>query len=52
MSTTIKLEDETYKRLKALGKKGDFFDDIVLKLIIFYDNYSGQVRESSPLSED
>ena len=50
--TTIRIEVPTREKLKALGKKGEIYEDIVSKLILFYNNHSGKVKESSPLSED
>jgi hypothetical protein len=31
--TTIQLEEETRDRLKAFGKKGESYDDIVIRLM-------------------
>jgi hypothetical protein len=35
--TTIQLEEETRDRLKGLGKKGESYDAIVLRLMDFYE---------------
>jgi predicted CopG family antitoxin len=37
MATTIHLKDDTYKRLKSLGKKDETFDQLVKKLLDSYD---------------
>jgi hypothetical protein len=36
--TTIQLEEETRDRLKGFGKKGESYDDIVLRLMDFYED--------------
>ena len=36
--TSIQLEDETRDRLRGLGKKGESYDDIVLRLMNFYED--------------
>ena len=50
--TTIGINVSTREKLKNLGKKGEKYNDIVLKLIIFYNNYSGKVMGAPPLSKD
>jgi predicted DNA-binding protein len=40
--TTISLDEETRDRLKALGRKGETYDDLVNRLI---DHYLGVERE-------
>jgi predicted CopG family antitoxin len=37
MATTIHLKDDTYKRLKSLGKKDETFDELVKKLLDYYN---------------
>jgi hypothetical protein len=41
-NTTIQLEEETRDRLKAFGKKGEIYDDIVIRLM---DHYEGKARK-------
>jgi hypothetical protein len=38
--TTIQLEEETRDRLKDFGKKGESYDDIVIRLMKFYKENS------------
>ncbi|KXA96079.1 hypothetical protein AKJ37_06065 [candidate division MSBL1 archaeon SCGC-AAA259I09] len=33
MKKTIKINEETHRRLKSLGKKGETFDDIIRRLL-------------------
>jgi len=40
MATTIQLQDETYKRLKSLGKKNETFDELVKMLLDHYHNFT------------
>ena len=35
-ATTIKLSKETHKKLTDIGKKGETYDEIVLRLINFW----------------
>lgn len=36
-TTTIKVKDTTAKRIKALGKMGDSYDDVINRLIDEHD---------------
>jgi hypothetical protein len=38
--TTIQLEEETRDRLRGFGKKGESYDDIVLRLMDFFESKS------------
>ena len=38
--TTIQLEEQTRDRLKGFGKKGESYDDIVIRLMNFYEKNS------------
>jgi hypothetical protein len=40
--TTIQLEDETRDRLKGFGKKGESYDDIVIRLM---DTAEGKTKK-------
>lgn len=33
---TLKIKEETHKKLEGIGKKGDTFDDIINRLIEIY----------------
>ena len=35
--TTIQLEEETRDRLRGFGKKGESYDDIVIRLMDFFE---------------
>jgi len=35
---TVKLREETYKRLDSIGEKGDTYNDLVKKLLDYYQN--------------
>jgi len=34
---TIRISKETRERLKALGRKGETYDDVIARLIEFYE---------------
>jgi predicted CopG family antitoxin len=38
MVKTIRLDDELHSRLEALGSKADTFEDIIRKLVEFYES--------------
>ena len=40
--TTIQLEEETRDRLKGFGRKGESYDDIVIRLM---DHYEGKAKK-------
>ena len=44
--TTIQLEEETRDRLKGFGKKGESYDDIVIRLM---DNYEGKSKQRNDI---
>ena len=39
--TTVKISRETHERLKRIGRKGDTFDDIIRRLLDFYEKKEG-----------
>jgi len=45
-TTTVKVRHETKKVLAELGKKGDTYDDVIVRLIEFYKkNCGGRKQE-------
>lgn len=40
--TTIQLEEQTRDRLKSFGRKGESYDDIVIRLM---DHYEGKAKK-------
>jgi hypothetical protein len=38
--TSIQLEEETRDELKDMGKKGESYDDIIVRLMKFYKQHS------------
>lgn len=48
--STIAISEGTKERLAAVGKKGDTFEDIVVKLLDFYDDRNGMKGSNTPKS--
>lgn len=42
MTKTLKIDDETHKRLLEMGSKADTFDDIITKLLDYYETAEGE----------
>ncbi|HLN36100.1 MAG TPA: hypothetical protein VK250_12580 [Nitrososphaeraceae archaeon] len=38
MTKLIKVKDDTYERLSDKGKKNETYDDVIRKLLDFYDS--------------
>ena len=47
ITTTISLKKETVDKLKMLGRKGDTYDDIVNRLIDFYNNHNANKTDKN-----
>lgn len=50
--TTIAVSDGTKKRLVAKGKKGETFEDIIVKLLDSFDDRKGLEGYDAPESGD
>jgi len=40
--TTIQISKETIEKLKEIGKMGDTYEDVILRLIEYYKNKEGE----------
>ena len=45
--TTIGIRKTTRDRLKKLGTKGEFYDDIIVRLLSFYEGHSENSKRRS-----
>jgi hypothetical protein len=45
MRTTISLSPETRERIKQHGKLGETHEDVIIKLLNFYEKMSGDKNE-------
>jgi predicted CopG family antitoxin len=49
---TIQLESEIVEKLKAIGKKGESYDDIIQRLLIEKVNYEVFMREQYKILDE
>jgi len=49
---TIQLESEIVEKLKAIGKKGESYDDIIQRLLIEKVNYEVFMREQYKIFDE